>query len=935
MYIYNVCFIFIRKTALMTKIYLYTFSLINIFLFIQNGYSQNLLEQEAEVFSNAADAEKIYLQLSGTTFNTSEIIWFKATVTDVFNHRPTTKSVVLHVELIDPLENRIVDKNILKISNGTSNGFFQLHSSYREGNYIVRAYTEWNKNFGSGFINSIPINVYRVQRLDSKPNPIQDIVFTKGLTSNEFSLSSTIAIKELDSLHTGDATLHIDWNGGKDSIIIKPKRKKPNIEIQHKVPLGVPIINYRLQTKNEVFTKSIVLDDEYGSLRFFPEGGSFVDGLQSVVAFKYLNYKGKGTEIQGTIKDEDNTKIAEFKSNSLGMGKVILIPEAEKTYYGILTNKSGNTFKYELPKVKKSGLVLSLIRKETNRELRIWSKEKNINQFFVKFFHRGKNLFYFKARFTDGMFSYTIQPKDLPHGVIGLTVYDKYFKPVAERHFFNRPKEENLSINIETARNQHFIRDSVQVSISTQLNNNPVPASVSVMAVDSTYFYGTNLNRNTIVSYFLLQSDIKGTVENPSYYFENDKNLAEMDYLMLTQGWTNYKYKEKKKPRLFSIEKGLEVKGTVVNLDRKNKNDNGGSRKYELNMLIMGEPIETYAQETDTSGFFRFELNDSYGIGRKFVMQPSDASNKNGLLKINIQKYEVPKIAFESKKVIVPVDSTIGMKAIKKIEEDIKLDPFLLPNSNTIALNEVVLSDYKLTPERTKMFELHGIPDLVIDNKELIGKQKKWTRSLYRWLLFNYPRDIRVERVGKGAAGFELAYVYGAQWTYVVIDGIPVHERDYSLIGIIPISAVKSAEIIRNTNTANRYHSQVFDCAPFCDPPAFPAILAIYTYTGKGLLGAFPKTKRTNLINGKAPQYSAIREYYIPEYNEPSKIDWSTPDRRSLLHWAPNIVTNEKGLAKTFFFNSDLTGKMVIICEGITSNGKVGYSELFYEVNNR
>ncbi len=913
------------------RTFIYAIVVVCFFLFAQNGHAQNPLEKETEVFSNAADSEKIYLQLSGTSFNTSETIWFKAIVTDVLHHRPTTKSGILHVELIDPLDNQIVDKNLLKISGGISNGFFQLHSSYREGKYIVRAYTEWNKNFGSDFINSIPITLYRLQKNDDKSNPIRDIVFRKDLTSNTFSLSSMIAVKELDSLHTGDAMLYMLWKGGKDSVLIKPTKKSPNITVEHKIPLNVSVINYRLKTKNEVFTKSIVLDGEYGSLRFFPEGGALVEGMQSVVGFKYLDYRGKGSKIQGTIEDGNNTKITEFKSNALGMGKVILTPEAEQTYYGVLRTKSGNTFKYELPKAKKMGQVLNLTHRESNKVLRIRNKEKNRDSIFIKLFHRGKNLFFLKGRFNNGMFSYRIQPKDLPYGVIGLTVFDKHFKPVAERHFFNELKDENLNIKIETDRDWYFIRDSVQVSISTQQNGQPVPASVSVMAVDSSYFYGTNLERNTIVSHFLLQSDIKGTVENPSYYFENDKNLAELDYLMLTQGWTNYKYKEKKKFRRFNAEKGLEITGTVGGVQKLNEKKRQKNNAHLLNMLLMGEPAEAYTQEIDSTGYFRFVLGDSYGLGRKFVIQFSDERNASGKFKVNIKKHKTPEITYESEKIIVPVDSIIEKNMVQKIEEDIRLEPFLLPS--TIALNEVVVSDYRVTPERADMVTLHGIPDVVIDNGELLNKQKNWTKSLYRWLLFNYPEELRVRRVGYGA-GFEVVYVHGAGWTYVVIDGIPVHEQDYSLIGNIPIRGVKSAEIIRNTSTANRYHRHVFDCSPRCPPPEFPAILAIYTYSGEGLYGAFPKAERTNLIRDTAPQFAPIREYYVPEYHEPSKIDWSVPDRRTLLCWKPNIVTDNNGQAKTTFFNGDLTGKMVLICEGITSNGKIGYSELFYDVDN-
>ena len=244
----------------------------------------------------------------------------------------------------------------------------------------------------------------------------------------------------------------------------------------------------------------------------------------------------------------------------------------------------------------------------------------------------------------------------------------------------------------------------------------------------------------------MLQSDLKGTVENPSYYFENNKNFAELDYLMMTQGWTNYKYKEKKKPRLVNAEKGLEIKGIVDDIQRVGNRGIPKKNKYELNMLLMGEPNEAHTLETDSTGFFRFMFGDSYGLGRKFVIQPSDASNKRGNLKINIKEYEVPKIAYESGKVIVPVDSIIEKKIIQKIEEDIKLDPFLLPN--TIALNEVEVSDYKVTPERAEMVELHGMPDAVINNQELINKQKNWTKNLYRWLTFNYPSTIRIGRVG-------------------------------------------------------------------------------------------------------------------------------------------------------------------------------------------
>ena len=161
------------------------------------------------------------------------------------------------------------------------------------------------------------------------------------------------------------------------------------------------------------------------------------------------------------------------------------------------------------------------------------------------------------------------------------------------------------------------------------------------------------------------------------------------------------------------------------------------------------------------------------------------------------------------------MDSIIEENITAKIEEDFRRDPFLY--ANAISLNEVVVSDYRVTPERAKMVELHGLPDALVENKELMAKQKNWTKNLYRWLLFNYRKELRIERVETEFGGFEIASVHGSDFTYVVVDGYPVRRDDYRLIGNIPVSVVKSVEIIRNTGTANQYFSEVFSlcsCVP-------------------------------------------------------------------------------------------------------------------------
>lgn len=900
--------------------------LIPIFLgMILNGHAQNILEKEAPVPANATEAEKIYLQLSGNTYSTIETIWFKAIVVNAFNNTPTTKSGILHVELIDPLDHSIVDSKLLKIENGIADSFFQLHSNYREGKYIIRAYTEWNKNFGTDFIFSTDINIYQFQVQENKPNPIRDVVFTKDLLEKTFTISSKIFPLELDSLHKGKSMLYLNWEGGTDSIEVKHK-KNLGTSVKHKIPFDVQIINYQLKTQYKNYTKSIVLDEEYGSLNFFPEGGYLVNGLNSIVGLKYLNYQGKGAKIGGTIVDEEDNIVANFESNALGMGKVFLKPKEGKSYYGVLQTKNGNTFKYKLPNAKNTGSILSIPYAKTYRNITFRTKTKTSDSLFIKVCHRGKDFFLLKAKLKRGRFAYPFKNMELPLGVIKVTVYDKNYNPLNERHFFNERPGEKLNIKINTDKKRYAVRDSVSVSIETKKNGVPVASSVSLMAIETDYFTKTNIKRSTISSYFLLESDIRGKIENPFYYFENEEHLSDLDDLMLTQGWTNYKYDVPKRPKYIQAEKHLEVSGTVGGVQNLKKRKRSKDNTYAINMISLSDPLQAYSQEIDSTGFFRFALNESYGNGLKFVIQPADLRNKSQNFKVNIKRRKTPEIDYQIDKIISPVDSVIEKRVIKKIKENIRLDPFLLPN--TIALNEVVVSDYELTPKRGEMKELHGLPDVVIDNKELIKKKKNWTGHLYSWLLFNYPEELSIDRVGSGG-GFHIARVHGAGFTYVLVDGIPVNIEDYSLIGDIPLEAVKSAEILRNTSSANRYCSEVFN-SPCISLPDFPAILALYTYSGKGLFGAFPK--KTNLLKDTAPQYSPKREFYAPEYANPFKIDWDVPDLRTLLHWQPNISANSEGGTNITFFNADVTGKMMIICEGIASDGSVGYSEITYEI---
>ena len=108
-------------------------------------------------------AEKIYLQIDNTIYQTDATIWFKAVVSKSFDNSLSDLSGIIYVELID-FNETIIETKTLKLNQGTSSGSFDLQGSFKTGKYVLRAYTHWNRNFKDDFIFSQPIDVFNLKK---------------------------------------------------------------------------------------------------------------------------------------------------------------------------------------------------------------------------------------------------------------------------------------------------------------------------------------------------------------------------------------------------------------------------------------------------------------------------------------------------------------------------------------------------------------------------------------------------------------------------------------------------------------------------------------------------------------------------------------------------------------------------------------------------
>src|SRR6202034_3243781 len=97
----------------------------------------------------------------------------------------------------------------------------------------------------------------------------------------------------------------------------------------------------------------------------------------------------------------------------------------------------------------------------------------------------------------------------------------------------------------------------------------PVTGNFSVAVINENRVGVDENDESTILNNLLLTSDLKGYIEQPNYYFTNvnDHNKADLDLLMLTQGYRSFEWKQVSNNNSQTIsyqpERSLELNGTL------------------------------------------------------------------------------------------------------------------------------------------------------------------------------------------------------------------------------------------------------------------------------------------------------------------------------------------------------------------------------------
>ena len=769
--------------------------------------------------------EKVYLHVDRDKYSPGDDIWFKAYLVDAAERTLSNHSYNLHVELISP-SLKILDSRVVKLTDGLGNGDFHLADNLISGQYQIRAYTNYMRNFGD------------------------QLFFRKVI--------SIINVHDTSRAEPGHAAY------------IKDK-----IEVS-----------------------------------FFPEGGSLVEGVESVVAFKAVNVFGAGCDVTGIVYSSEGDSIVRFNTSHKGMGTFSFIPVRGVTLYAVVEHQGIRSSATEIPGCFPTGIALSVAKNSannlaltfrTNPETLPDIKDRDLT-LTVSICNQPIKSYSIRMNSMNSFFNLPVD--DLPDGIAMLTLSDQENKPICERLVFIQ-KNDGMKVHLRADKDNYNQRDPVSLKITlpgqSGIQQN---AFLSLSAFNDVSSDGKSKYPSTISSWFLLESDIRGEVDDPSYYFDlsNPQRLKDLDLLLLTQGWRDFTWKYEK--MIYQPEDGFTISGKV-----RKKFADVPLKNAKVNLAIFkgGNPLIKTVQ-TDSSGNFYLNVMDLAGeamivasaIGNNEKLdgwiildsiknRPADVQSMF-LLKNNAAnsgKTTVNQSADSNQlKNEYIIKYTQYAEIIKSTEKKYKL-------SDTIHPGEVMITaKHQDAVESARSRSQRYLMTLFPDDELTITPQSEIFSNLGRLLAFKF--HLRGGAFSSSSMANPIA----------MIDGLDV---GWEGISYLPVDWIERVDYLKaGSPAANMFGERGKD-----------GVFSVITKTG---VSADTYTHVYHSVNFKFSGYNEPRIFYSPKHHTTLEADYK-PDLRTTLFWEPNIkLENEKEVVLKYF-NGDNPAKIKVIVEGITSAG--------------
>jgi hypothetical protein len=875
------------------------------------------LVAKTEKLSAGYPFEKVYLHFDKPYYAVGDTIWFKAYLAVGPLHQPSGLSHIVYVDVIS--QDSVVKTLKLPTISGVAFGDIILPPAmFKQGNYHIRAYTNWMRNFGPDYFFNKTISIG-----DAYNNMLTPKI---SLTKTQKNKSSEIYAKVLYKDREGKAVSDkkVNWTVQNDDETVSKGEATTDKNGLLKIsfdgskftsPESANLVTeLELTTRNKLTnTFSLKPAFELADVQFFPEGGELITGIRTKVAFKALNTDGAGIDVTGSVIDNAGNEVSTFASQHAGMGIFALLPEADKTYKAVITFPDGSKNTYDLPNVQNEGICLAVNNNDPeNLSIRIATNDAFFKEYHNRGFYivaqSGGTIYYTALTALQGLvYTGTVPKSKFPSGILQVTLFATNGEPLSERIVFIQHNDA-LTMNLTTNLQSYSQRQLVKMDFTAKSKALPVQGSFSVAVIDETKVPYNEDAETTILSSLLLTSDLRGYIEKPNYYFNqtDTKKLADLDVLMLTQGYRRFSYSNilegKYPPLTFAPEKGMSISGTLHTAT--------GVPVFKgiVNLQLPDRHISVNGV-TDADGRFSFS-NVSIFDSSKVILIARTYERNNNLMIMTDAAVNQPVIKnYSDPDAIVNIDSTMNL---------------YLQNSKKQLESSHVLKEVVIRATKTEKFTHEPYSSLSGLSPQT---DQTITAEQLKYCSFDVISCIesKVFGIWPSNNNFYIKHDYDAGTKtpmQIFLNGLAVGYGDLTTIRSEDIGLIEVYLKDGVSGINDRYRAD--------------GIISITTKNGKFSPddpkdNLPPLTTEGSSITLMPKGYYRARVFYSPKYDSQQSAEHGA-DLRSTIYWNPNIITDKNGNADFQFYNSDGRGSYRAVIEGIDNDGNIGRYVLRYNV---
>lgn len=873
--------------------------------------------------------EKTYIQTNHVFYKPGEEMYFKIFIVQAENNLPANQSRTVNVELIDP-SGAVVKKNKYAIKNGHAEGAFSFSEDMKGGIYKIRAFTAWMQNETGKNVFEKEITLQKIV----SPRILMKLDFPKKGYGAGDEVLADFSMRSLSNLPIPfyEAYFTVIHEGEKinEGSLITDKEGKyllkfklPEVLRSSDALLNIKV-NYDGYT--ESISRNIPIVLNHLDLKFMPEGGTFINEIEQNIAFKVLDEFEKPVDAVLEIYNQNHQKVTEVSAYNFGMGSFLFTPKKGETYYAKVLKPENISKIYQLPIAKDDGIVFNA--KKENQNIRLIINSTSAKNVLITGNFREKEVYSKSLNLKPSLNFLEIPEKELPIGICRFTVSENNI-PLAERIVFANENKQ-MKVKITPTKKNYLPREKVIVNIeTTDESNQSISANLSMSVVDDKLWTYADDKQNHILSWLLLDSELRGKIERPQFYFDKkeEKAAKSLDLVMLTNGY-----------RYFEMNSEVEKTGNYKYLPEK-INPIYGVVEDENKKPVKAEVylIENYSkikkQITSENGLFYF--SDLDGIYQHNLIAKS--LNPKQKVKIRMLSYKLNINPLEKQSLEnINVEEIIKEAEIKeekpsispRIENIIKTLPSVNSKRDTMSkeqsIEEVVVLGYSKTQTKSKD----------VSASVTVGAEK----------LENRPNASFLNSLQGEVAGLSINSASGSPGSSkidVVIRGVSSITTQSSPLYVID-GMISNATQFRNLNSGDINSVSVLKDAAATSiygNRGSNGVIIVNSKNGKTSNIKFDITPETYFavkniprdslrIYGESYRYDDYRKFSYPIYKSTNTS--YRHDYRETLYWNPIVETDKNGKAQVEFYQSDANSAFRIMTEGIAASGLIGRDETTY-----